>query len=370
MARFEYLEIRNAQLELIGIIDDAASMIWHSTYYGIGDFSVEIAKTKNALQLLRKGNFVTRYDCDDIGIIKSVESGKNAEGEKVLNVSGLFAKELVNRRLIYQLSGSTNRPTIISGNVQTAVRELVSDNAINCPFDSKRNISILELGAVDSSINEIIVDESGKAARKQVSYQNLQVYTDELLQEYEIGARVIFTGSGKLQYVCYKGRDLSENIIFGVDFDNLIDISISENDTALRTTALVGGAGEGLERFYSLIGGNMQGLERREVFIDDSGISRTYKDEAETEQEYTAEVYKGLLDADAAQKLADMKESQVFACALDFNNTPYNYREHYNTGDIVMLADNELDIFMPVRILEITEVRDSGGYTVDGVIGV
>lgn len=370
MARFEYIEVRNKQLELIGIIDDAASMIWHSVYYGIGDFDIEVAKTKEALQLLRRGNFITRYDCDDIGIIKDVETTTTAAGEKFLNVSGLFAKELVNRRLIYQLSGSTNKPTILSGNVQTAARALVSDNAINCPFDSKRNISILELGAADSSITEIIVDENGKAARKQVSYQNLQEYTDELLQEYGIGARVIFTGSSKLQYVCYKGRDLSKDIIFGVDFDNLIDISISESDSALRTTALIGGAGEGLERFYSLIGGNAQGLERREVFIDDSGISRTYTDEAETEQEYTAEVYKGLLDTDGAQKLADMKESQAFACALDFNNTPYNYREHYNTGDIVMLADNELDIFTPVRILEITEVRDSAGYSVDGVIGV
>ncbi len=370
MARFEYIEVRNAQLELIGIIDDAASMIWHSVYYGVGDFNIVVAKSKEALQLLRRGNFITRYDSDDIGIIKDVYTDKTAAGEKILNVSGLFAKELLHRRLIYQLSGSTNKPTIFNGNVQTAARSLVSNNAIDCPFDSRRNFSILELGAADSSITEIIVDKNGKPASKQVSYQNLQEYTDELLQEYEIGAKVIFTGSGKLQYICYKGRDLSADIIFGVDFDNLTDVSKSESDAEWRTTALIGGAGEGLERFYSLIGGEAQGLERREVFIDDSSISRTYNDETETEQQYTAEVYKGMLDVDGAQKLADMKESRAFSCAFDFNNTPYNFREHYDTGDIVMLADNELDIFTPVRILEITEVRDSAGYSIDGVIGV
>lgn len=370
MARFEYIEIRNAQLELLGIIDDANSMIWHSVYYGIGDFDIEIAKTKKALELLRRGNFVTRYDSDEIGIIESVETLTNEAQEKVLTASGRFAKVLLNRRLIYQLSGSQNKATVISGNVQTAVRGLVSNNAINCPFDSKRNISLIELGAADSSINEIIVDEKGKAASKQVSYQNLQEYTDGLLQEYELGAKVIFADLGKLQYICYKGRDLSGDIIFGVDFDNLINISKSENDTGLRTTALIGGAGEGLERFYSLIGGEAQGLDRREVFIDDSSIARTYKDEAETEQEYTAAVYKEMLDTDGAQKLADMKATQLFACALDLNNSPFIFGVDYNVGDVVMLSENELDIFTPVRILEITEVRDSGGYSVDGVIGV
>lgn len=370
MARFEYLEIRNAQLEIIGIIDDATSMIWHGAYYGIGDFDIAIAKTKHTLQLLRKGNFVTRYDCDDIGIIENVDTVTDATGEKMLTASGRFAKALLNRRLIYQLKGSTNTATIISGNVQDAARALVSNNAINCPFDSRRNISILELGAADSSINEIIVDKNGKAASKQVSYQNLQVYTDELLQEYQIGARVIFTGAGKLQYICKKGRDLSDKIIFGVDFDNITNLSKSESDTALRTTALIGGEGEGVERFYSLIGGDFEGLQRREVFIDDSGISRTYKDETETEQQYTAEVYKGLLDADGGQKLADMKELQSFSCGIDLNNSPYIYGKDYDIGDIVMLVDNELDIFTPVRLLEITEVRDSSGYSVDGVIGV
>jgi hypothetical protein len=209
MAKLEYLEIRNERLELLGLIDDAVSLIWHSVYYGVGDFDIEIAKSKSALQLLRKGNFVTRYDCDEIGIIEKVETNTNAEGKKVLTASGRFAKILLNRRLIYQLSGSTNKATIISGNVQTAARTLVSSNAIDCPFDGRRNIAILELGAVDSSITEKIIDENGKNASKQVSYQNLQEYTDELLQEYAIGAKVIFTDSDKLQYVCYKGRDLS-----------------------------------------------------------------------------------------------------------------------------------------------------------------
>lgn len=370
MARFEYLEIRNSQLEIIGIIDDAASMIWHRVFYGIGDFDIEVAKTKNALSLLRKGRFVTRHDCDEIGIIEHVETVTNDAREKMLAASGRFAKVLLNRRLIYQLNGTQNKATIFRGNVQTAARALVSNNAINCPFDSKRNIPLLELGAEDSTIVDVIVDENGNKASKQVSYQNLQEYTDALLQEYECGAKVIFADSGKLQYICYKGRDLSNDIIFGIDFDNLIDISKSEDDTALRTTALIGGAGEGLERFYSLIGGEAEGLERREVFIDNSSIARTYKADDETDQEYTPAEYKEMLDTDAAQKLADMKELQAFSCALDLNNSPYKYREHYDVGDVVMLSDNELDIFTPVRLLEITEVRDSGGYSVDGVIGV
>jgi hypothetical protein len=96
VASFEYLEIRNARLELIGIIDDATSMIWHRVFYGIGDFDIEVAKTKNALSLLRKGHFVTRHDCDEIGIIEHVDSDTNEAREKVLTASGRFAKVLLN----------------------------------------------------------------------------------------------------------------------------------------------------------------------------------------------------------------------------------------------------------------------------------
>ena len=35
-----YVEILNTERELIGIIDTAKSIIWHSVYFGVGDFEI------------------------------------------------------------------------------------------------------------------------------------------------------------------------------------------------------------------------------------------------------------------------------------------------------------------------------------------
>lgn len=142
--------------------------------------------------------------------------------------SGRFAKSILDRRQIYQLSGTSNTATILRGNVETNIRSLVSNNAINCPFDARRNISILRLGAL-ANIPAIIVDENGNPAQKQVSYQNLLEYSDEVLEEYGMAARVGLNDDTKnLEYIVYTGSDRSasnesgnEPVIFSAEFDNL-----------------------------------------------------------------------------------------------------------------------------------------------------
>ena len=47
----DYVEIRNAETELMGIIDTAKSIIWRSVYYGVGDFEVYAQATQNTRQL-------------------------------------------------------------------------------------------------------------------------------------------------------------------------------------------------------------------------------------------------------------------------------------------------------------------------------
>lgn len=37
----EYVEVRSASTrEIIGIIDNSKSIIWHDVYYGVGDFEI------------------------------------------------------------------------------------------------------------------------------------------------------------------------------------------------------------------------------------------------------------------------------------------------------------------------------------------
>lgn len=367
----EYVEIRNTETELVGIIDTAKSIIWRSSYYGVGDFEIYTQATPEARELLQSGNYVTRPDNQEIGIIENINISDSPVDGVMIIASGRFAKSILDRRLIYNLSGTSNSATILRGKVETEVRKIVTNNAISCAFDSRRNIPILELGAL-SNIPLVIVDENGNAAQKQVSYDNLLEYSDGVLQEYGLSARVILDDeSKKLQYVVFAGADRSVNnsdgndpIIFSSEFDNIVSSAYSIDTTQEKNVALIGGEGEGTARFYSLLSGKEIGLARREVWIDASSISKTYKDESETEQTYTDAEYKAFLDEKGKQDMSAMKIVEDFNGGLDVTNGNWIYNRDFALGDIVTVESSRIGVYMDVRILQVTEVQDENGYTV------
>ena len=366
----EYVEIRGSDTEIIGIIDTARSIIWHSVYFSVGDFEIYAQAMPEIINLLRVGRYVTRPDNEEVGIIESINVATNEEDGIMIIASGRFAKSMLDRRLIYNLSGSSNAATILYGNVETEVREVVKNNAIACAFDSKRNIPLLELGDL-SNIPQYIVDGSGNRTRKQVSYENLLTYTDGVLEEYGMAATCKLS-VGKLRYVIYRGIDRSADnvngnipIVFSQEYDNLTASEYSYDATPEKNVALIGGEGEGVNRFYSLIANTETGLSRREIFIDASSISKTYKDESDVEQTYTDAEYKSMLDAKGKQDIAARVATESFNGTIDATNGNYVYGRDFTLGDIVTVQDNNLGIYINVRIREATEVQDENGYTVE-----
>ena len=368
----DYVEIRDESTTLLGIIDTARSIIWHSVYFGVGDFEIYAQASQRVVELLQAGNLVTRPDDLEVGIIEKINIANDEHDGRMITATGRFAKSILERRLIYNLSGTVNKPTILRGNVETEVRRVVAENAIACPFDSRRNIPLLALGDV-TGIPQIIIDENGNAAQKQVSYQNLLTYTDALLQEYGMGATVILDeDAGKLRYVIYSGIDHSwdnaagnDPIVFSKDFDNLTS-SAYEYDTATeKNVALIGGAGEGVERFYSLIAGAQTGLQRREMWVDASSLNRTYKDDNDAEQTYSDSEYLAMLNAAGMQRLNVNKATEHFDAPLDLENSRWKYNRDFALGDIVTTQDDDLGKYVNVRLREVLEVQDENGYSIE-----
>lgn len=367
----EYVEIRDSNTDVIGIIDVAKSIIWHSVYFGVGDFEIYAEASPEVVALLQAGNYVTRPDDLEVGIIEAIDISENAQDGMMVTATGRFAKSMLDRRLIYSLSGNVNAPTILRGNVETEVRRVVYENAIACTFDSRRNIPILALGDV-AGIPLKIVDADGKAAQKQVSYRNLLEYTDEVLAEYGLAATVILDEAAKkLRYVIYAGTDHStdntagnEPIVFSKDYDNLENSSYQYNAATEKNVALIGGEGEGVNRFYSLVAGTQTGLQRREMWVDASSINKTFKDGNDVEQTYSDEDYKAMLDAAGVQNLAQNVVSEVFDGTMDITNSPWLYNRDFALGDIVTMQNNEIGKYINVRLREVLEVQDENGYAI------
>lgn len=366
----DYVEIRNENLDLLGIIDAFNSVIWNSVYYGVGDFEVYTRATDDAIQLLQPERYITRPGSDEVGIIESVRISDSIASGLMIAAAGRFAKSMLDRRHIMKLSGSVNAPTILRGNVEENIRQLVSDHAI-AATDARRNIPILRLGS-SAGTAQIIIDSNGERSQKQVSYLNLLSYTDSVLKEYRLGSIIKRSSDGTmLEYIVFEGADRStENqsgnapIVFSKEFDNLSDSEYSYDETAFKNAALIGGAGEGLERYYRFVTGGETGLSRRETWVDAADISRTYN-EGEGEQQYTDAEYNAMLETKGLQALSANTIAEEFSGTLDITNGNYTLNDDFRLGDLVTVQNTDIGKYMHVRIIKVTEVQDENGYTVN-----
>lgn len=361
----EYIEVRGEDKIIIGIVDTANTVIWHSVYFGVGDFEIHAPATPEIVSLLKVGRYVTRPDNDNVGIIEKILISESADDGATIAASGRFAKSLLDRRIIYNLSGFSNKATILRGNVESAVREVVKNNAIACPFDSNRNIPALALGE-ESNFTESIVGQ------KQVSYENLLTYTDGLLEEFGLSAKCVLR-KDMLLYTVYGGTDRSINntggkipIVFSKEYDNLTSNEYTFDESTEKNVALIGGEGEGIDRFYTTLNINSNaGLNRREIFVDASSVSKKYKDDNDVEQTYTDAIYIRMLKLKGQQDIAPLVKTETFVGVLDVTNGNFVYGRDFTIGDIVTVQNNSIGKYINARIREVLESQDENGYTVE-----
>lgn len=358
----DYVEIRDSSLALIGLIDTAKSVIWDTQYYGAGAFEIFTEATPAALSLLKEGNYVARVENDSIGIIEAINITFTGGDGRMIAASGRLAKAILDRRLITYVNGNTGFATVFSGNVEARARGLVHDNAISCYKDKartvpypQRNISILQLGE--------LAGLPAVTEQRQANNKNLLEYTDEFLRQFGYGAKVIRAGN-KLAYTVYSGIDRSignkagnEPVIFSEDFDNLTGSEYTLDETGRKTFALVGGAGEGIERIYVECNAGLSDLARREVFIDAKSV--------QPEEGVTDAEYKLQLAEEGNLELAALIAAESFTGSIDLESSSFEYGKDFEIGDIVTVQDNGINKYINVRVVTVAEVQDDSGYQVN-----
>lgn len=365
----EFLEIRDTTRKLVGVIDDAKSIIWVSEYYGAGSFEVYTALTDQARELLQIGYFITRRNEKNAAIIEAVDYIDSAQDGVMIIARGRMLKSILDRRLAYRLNGNTINPVRISGSLASAVQGVVNAHA-GAGAAAARNMGVT-IGS-DGGITKQITaaTEQGEESSRQSSYKGLLEFTDTVLQEYECGALIrIDESSLAMIYDLYEGADRSvgntagnKPLIFSQDFENLLTAEYTVDTTAFKNWALIGGEGEGLARFFTTYDqSSSTGLARREVFVDASSIPRKYQ-EGETEQEYTAAEYTTMLVGQAQTDLKELITTETFTGEINLTYSPYKYGVDFWLGDLVTIQDNALGLYTTVRILKSTEVQDENGY--------
>ena len=93
--------VLDKDLNQIGIIDTYKSCIWSNRYKEVGDCELYIEATTEKLELLKIGNYLNRIDDDMICQIKKIEIDTDSEDGNYLIVVGRDVKEILDQRIIW-----------------------------------------------------------------------------------------------------------------------------------------------------------------------------------------------------------------------------------------------------------------------------
>lgn len=333
----------------LGAIDNYKSLIWTSRYYEHGDFEIVTGVSAKNIAMFKVGNYVTREDDDNVGIIESVGVDITEEDEETLIIYGRFSTQILGRRIIAN-------QTQVNGRVSDAIYHLINDAIIN-PTITQRKIDNFILGDYTNP-NKISAQFTGK---------NLYAVISDICLQYGLGLKVTLNDNNEFVFQLYEGVDRSydqtENpyMVFSDTYDNLLNAQYQKNAQNLITNVLAAGEGEGDARKMIWVSNEADptGLERYEFFDDSRNISSN--DGEIPESEYMNQL------AEAGKENLSSYETK-FAGQVDFNNV--RFKEDINLGDICTIENSKLGKSFNTRIIEVIEsVDESGKYSIIPTFG-
>ena len=343
------LYVYSSEMELQGIVEKIASLIWTRRYWSCGEFKLLVPFTEEHSRMLVKNNIIMKRGDDEAAQIRYVSITKNSQGLEEIEVQGKFLITWIGKRII-------KKQIITNDTTQNILYRIVRENVTN-PADTARKIPDVSIATDDEDTESGVIDYTSE------QYTNAQLAAETAAKAAKLGIRMRTDArTGAHVFSVYEGRDLTAGntagnapCIFSQEFDNIVEQEYTNSVENLKTTAFVGGEEkEGVARKVAEVGGSAAGLAREEVFINATDIVQEYEDDDGEQVTLTDTEYLALLSARGAEELEQYAETLSFGSKI---NTFANliYRTDYDLGDRVTCVNKRWGIRIDVRITEIAE---------------
>ena len=357
------LYVYSSEMELQGIVEKIASLIWTRRYWSCGEFKLLVPFTEEHSRMLVKNNIIMKRGDDEAAQIRYVHITKNSQGLEEIEVQGKFLIAWIGKRII-------KKQIITNDTTQNILYRIVRENVTN-PADTARKIPDVSIATDDEDTESGVIDYTSE------QYTNAQLATETAAKAAKLGIRMRTDArTGAHVFSVYEGRDLTAGntagnapCIFSQEFDNIVEQEYTNSVENLKTTAFVGGEEkEGVARKVAEVGGSAAGLAREEVFINATDIVQEYEDDDGTQVTLTDTEYLALLSARGAEELEQYAETLSFGSKI---NTFANliYRTDYDLGDRVTCVNKRWGIRIDVRITEIAETYQNNVEEIDITFG-
>lgn len=357
------LYVYSSEMELQGIVEKIASLIWTRRYWSCGEFKLLVPFTEEHSRMLVKNNIIMKRGDDEAAQIRYVSITKNSQGLEEIEVQGKFLIAWIGKRII-------KKQIITNDTTQNILYRIVRENVTN-PADTARKIQDVSIATDDEDTESGVIDYTSE------QYTNAQLAAETAAKAAKLGIRMRTDArTGAHVFSVYEGRDLTAGntagnapCIFSQEFDNIVEQEYTNSVENLKTTAFVGGEEkEGVARKVAEVGGSAAGLAREEVFINATDIVQEYEDDDGTQVSLTDTEYLALLSARGAEELEQYAETLSFGSKI---NTFANliYRTDYDLGDRVTCVNKRWGIRIDVRITEIAETYQNNVEEIDITFG-
>ena len=357
------LYVYSSEMELQGIAEKIASLIWTRRYWSCGEFKLLVPFTEEHSRMLVKNNIIMKRGDDEAAQIRYVSITKNSQGLEEIEVQGKFLIAWIGKRII-------KKQIITNDTTQNILYRIVRENVTN-PADTARKIPDVSIATDDEDTESGVIDYTSE------QYTNAQLAAETAAKAAKLGIRMRTDArTGAHVFSVYEGRDLTAGntagnapCIFSQEFDNIVEQEYTNSVENLKTTAFVGGEEkEGVARKVAEVGGSAAGLAREEVFINATDIVQEYEDDDGEQVTLTDTEYLALLSARGAEELEQYAETLSFGSKI---NTFANliYRTDYDLGDRVTCVNKRWGIRIDVRITEIAETYQNNVEEIDITFG-
>lgn len=342
----------NQSFEIVKYIDSFDSLIWNVRYIGYGEFELVVPFSSEYMTVLERGNYLKIDDSDRTMIIEKATPLYDDEKGIMAKFYGRSLESILTRRIIW-------KQTTISGNLQNAVKQLITDAIISPDIADRAISNFVFKESTDSRVTSIIIDEI------QYTGDNLYDVIYDLCEYFKLGFKVTLNDENQFEFELYAGVDRSSAqvtnpiIEFSTDNDNLLSSEFSMDETNYCNVTLVAGEGEGEER-KTVVCGDNTGLDRRELYTDARDIQSTDDQGAAIpESEYL-----NMLKARGNSKLLEHILKTEIDSEVDASlGSMYKFNYDYFLGDIVDVIDFIGQQFIS-RVIAMTISISESEYTI------
>ncbi|MGE7365701.1 siphovirus ReqiPepy6 Gp37-like family protein [Desemzia incerta] len=327
--------------ESVEIIDTFKTLSETLNWFTANEFTLTLPLDKNIVKLIVPDTCLlidgTYYYVDRA----------TSDGREELMISGSSLAQKADNRII-----------LTNWNQQAKPEKIAYDLINSYVVGGSNPISFLTL----STLSEFSVS----SVRYQKSYGNVMEEIATLAETYGFGfvekPKTFYKPSSMITFS--KGKDVSKNVEFSVENENLLDESYENNNFDEATVAYVFGEGEGSARKMVVVNDGIKGINRKEIYVDAKDLQK------ETDGViYTDAQYLELLRERGKEKLAEQQKILQLAGSINTRDSLFKYGVDYQLGDRVSVRSSLFNLRYTTQLTSITKIWDETGFYIDPVFG-